>query len=77
MQTRALRLRQGWLQAIGVIVIELIALYSSNNHINFFGSTIGINPQRGVSFIIASLAVVVVVVVAENEQLDKALGLRP
>ena len=52
---------QGWLQAISGIVVRLIALYSSNNHINFFGSAIGINPQRGVCFIIASLAVVVVV----------------
>lgn len=46
---------QGWLQALGGIAVGLIALYSSNNHIVFFGSNIGISPQRVCCFIIASL----------------------
>jgi hypothetical protein len=52
---------QGWLQIVGGSVIGLIALYSSYDHINVFGRLVSLNQQRGVSFIIASLAVVFVV----------------
>ena len=52
---------QGWLQIVGGSVIGLIALYSSYDHINVFGRFVSLNQQRGVCFIIASLAVVFVV----------------
>jgi hypothetical protein len=42
-------------------VIGLIALYSSYDHFNVFGRVISLNQQRGVCFIVASLAIVVVV----------------
>ena len=51
---------QGWLQIVGGSVIGLIALYSSYDHFNVFGRVISLNQQRGVCFIIASLAVVFV-----------------
>ena len=51
---------QGGLQLIGGLVIGLIALYSSYDHINLFGRVLSLNQQRGVCFIIASLAVVFV-----------------
>ena len=51
---------QGWLQIVGGSVIGLIALYSSYDHINVFGRFVSLNQQRGVWFIIASLAVVFV-----------------
>ena len=49
---------QGWIEAIGGLVIGLIALYSSYDHINVFGRVISLNKQQGVWFIAASLAVV-------------------
>ena len=52
---------QGGLQLIGGLVIGLIALYSSYDHVNFFSSSIHLNQQWGVWLIVASLAVVVVV----------------
>ena len=52
---------QGGLQLIGGLVIGLIALYSSYDHINLFGAALSLNQQRGVCFIIASLVVVAVV----------------
>jgi hypothetical protein len=52
---------QGGLQLIGGLVVGLIALYSSYDHFNVFGRVISLNQQRGVCFIIASLAVVAVV----------------
>ena len=52
---------QGGLQLIGGLVIGLIALYSSYDHVNFLSSTIHLNQQWGVWLIVASLAVVVVV----------------
>jgi len=52
---------QGGLQLIGGLVIGLIALYSSYDHVNFFRSTIHLNQQWGVWLIFASLAVVVFV----------------
>ena len=42
-------------------MIGLIALYSSYDHFNVFGQVIPLNQQFGIWFIIASLAVVVVV----------------
>ena len=51
---------QGGVQLIGGLVIGLIALYSSYDHINLFGRVLSLNQQRGVCFIIASLAVVVI-----------------
>jgi len=52
---------QGGLQLIGGLVIGLIALYSSYDHVNFFSSTIHLNQQWGVWLFFASLAVVVIV----------------
>ena len=49
---------QGGVQLIGGLVIGLIALYSSYDHFNVFGRVIPLNQQRGDSFILASLAVV-------------------
>ena len=51
---------QGGLQLIGGIVIGLIALYSSYDHVNFFSSSIHLNQQWGIWLIVASLAVVVI-----------------
>ena len=51
---------QGGLQLIGGLVIGLIALYSSYDHVNFLSSTIHLNQQWGVWLIVASLAVVVI-----------------
>ena len=50
---------QGGLQLIGGLVIGLIALYSSYDHVNFFSSTIHLNQKWGVWLIVTSLAVVV------------------
>ncbi len=52
---------KGWLQIVGGLVIGLIALYSSYDHFNVFGRVIPLNQQFGIWFIVASLAVVVVV----------------
>jgi hypothetical protein len=51
---------QGGLQLIGGLVIGLIALYSSYDHVNFFRSTIHLNQQWGVWLIVTSLAVVAI-----------------
>ena len=51
---------QGGLQLIGGLVIGLIALYSSYDHVNFFRSTIHLNQQWDVWLIVASLAVVAI-----------------
>lgn len=51
---------QGGLQLIGGLVIGLIALYSSYDHVNFLSSSIHLNQQWGVWLIVASLAVVVI-----------------
>ena len=51
---------QGGLQLIGGLVIGLIALNSSYDHVNFFSSSIYLNQQWGVWLIVASLAVVVI-----------------
>ena len=52
---------QGGLQLIGGLVIGLIALYSSYDHVNLFSSSIHLNQQWGIWLIVASLAVVVFV----------------
>ena len=52
---------QGIDQLIGGFVIGLIALYSSQGHINFIGRVVSLDQQRGIWFIVASLAFVVVV----------------
>jgi len=62
---------QGVLQLIGGLVVVLIALYSSYDHFNVFGRVVPLNQQRGVCFIIASLAVVAV-----NAQLASRSRLR-
>ena len=51
---------QGGLQLIGGLVIGLIALYSSYDHVNLFSSSIHLNQQWGIWLIVASLAVVVI-----------------
>jgi hypothetical protein len=51
---------QGGLQLIGGLVIGLIALYSSYDHVKFFRSTIHLNQQWDVWLIVASLAVVAI-----------------
>ena len=51
---------QGGLQLIAGLVIGLIALYSSYDHVNFLTSTIHLNQQWGVWLIAASLAIVVI-----------------
>ena len=50
----------GWLQAVAGLVIGLIALFTSYDHITAFGRIIPLQQQWGVIFIIASLATVVV-----------------
>jgi len=52
--------RQGWIQAIGGIVIALIALLTSYDHIHLPGHIIPIEQQWGVWFIAASMALVLV-----------------
>ncbi len=47
-------------KAIAGLVICLIALYSSYDHVNFFRSSIHLNQQWGVWLIFASLAVVAI-----------------
>ena len=51
---------QGGLQLIGGLVIGLIALYSSYDHVNLFRSTIHLNQQWCVWLIVTSLAVVAI-----------------
>ena len=52
--------RQGWIQATGGLVIGLIALFSSYDHINLPTAAITLNQQWGVWCIAASLAVILV-----------------
>ena len=51
---------QGGLQLIGGLVIGLIALYSSYDHVKFFSSIIHLNQQWGVWLMFTSLAVVAI-----------------
>ena len=53
-------MRQNPSKAISGLVIGLIALYSSYDHVNFFLSIIHLNQQWGVWLIFASLAVVAI-----------------
>ena len=48
---------QGWIQAIGGLVIGLIALSSSFDHVYLLSHRITLHRQWGVWFIVASLAV--------------------
>ncbi len=51
---------QALIQLIGGLVIGLIAIYTSNEHINLCNRSYPINQQWGIWFIAASLAVVAV-----------------
>jgi hypothetical protein len=46
------------IQAGGGVILGLIALFSSYDHITAFGRSIGLQQQWGVFFIVASLATV-------------------
>jgi hypothetical protein len=50
--------RIGLIQSIGGLVIGLIALFSSYDHITFLGRSIPLQQQWGVPFIAASVATV-------------------
>lgn len=50
--------RQAWIQVISGLVIGFIALFSSYDHVQFFGNTIHLNQQWGVWLIATSLALV-------------------
>jgi hypothetical protein len=52
---------QGWVQLLGGLVVGLIALYSSHDHINFAAARVQLEHQWGIWFTAASLAVVAVV----------------
>ncbi len=51
---------QAWVQLLGGLVVGLIALYSSYDHITFGSHRFSLNQQWGVVCILASLAVVVI-----------------
>ena len=59
-QNRPIIKQMHYAKAIAGLVICLIALYSSYDHVNFFRSTIHLNQQWGVLLIIASQAVVAI-----------------
>jgi hypothetical protein len=52
--------RLGTTQAFGGFAIELIALFSSYDHITLAGRSLQLQQQWGIVFIIASVATVVV-----------------
>ena len=52
--------RFGFLEAIGGLVLGLIALFSSYDHITFADTTIGLQQQWGILFIAASVATIFV-----------------
>ena len=52
--------RLGWLQAIGGLLLGLIALFSSYDHITLAGTSIQLPQQWGPLFIAASVATVVI-----------------
>jgi len=52
--------RLGLIQAIGGLLLGLIALFSSYDHITFAGTSIQLQQQWGPLFIIASVATIVV-----------------
>jgi hypothetical protein len=49
--------RLGFTQALGGLVLGLIALFSSYDHITIFGRTIELQQQWGIAFIAASVAI--------------------
>ncbi len=51
---------QAWVQLLGGLVVGLIALYSSYDHITFGSHRFSLNQQWGIWCIVASLAVVLV-----------------
>jgi tetrahydromethanopterin S-methyltransferase subunit E len=51
---------QAWIQLLGGLVVGLIALYSSYDHINFGQARVQLEQQWGIWCIIASLAIVVI-----------------
>jgi hypothetical protein len=65
--------RQGWIQAIGGLVIALIALLSSYDHIALPTGALQLPQQWGVWFIVASMALVVV----DAQLATAAPGLNP
>jgi hypothetical protein len=52
--------RFGFLEAIGGLVLGLIALFTSYDHITFAGTTISLQQQWGTLFILASVATIFV-----------------
>ena len=52
--------RLGWLQAFAGLVIGLIALFTSYDHITLAGTNLQLQQQWGIVFIVASLATVFV-----------------
>jgi hypothetical protein len=48
----------GAIQAVGGVILGLIALFSSYDHITAFGRSIGLQQQWGVFFIVASVATI-------------------
>jgi len=52
--------RQGWIQAVGGVLIGLIALFSSYDHASLFSISIGLDQQWGIWLIAASMANVIV-----------------
>jgi len=52
--------RLGWLQAIGGLLLGLIALFSSYDHITLPGTSLQLQQQWGIPLIAASVATVVV-----------------
>jgi len=52
--------RLGWLQAIGGLLLGLIALFSSYDHITLAGTSVQLQQQWGIPLIAASVATVLV-----------------
>jgi hypothetical protein len=50
--------RLGFVQALGGLVLGLIALFSSYDHITVFGRSIALQQQWGIPFIAASVATI-------------------
>jgi hypothetical protein len=51
---------QGWIQSLAGLVIALIALLTSYDHISFPAGALQLPQQWGVWFIVASMAIVLV-----------------
>ena len=52
--------RLGLIQAIGGLLLGLIALFSSYDHVNIAGRNLPLQQQWGITFILASVATVLV-----------------